>query len=181
MRRPIFMHQRQPTGGVRPNATQNGQTDPRTPCRSLLCRKSPLSRVGTSRQPANRYNLPHFRVHPRNPGLYVFQSLGSSRCPLGRAVPTYLRIYGWHGRRSTRPDWRDQIDAGRPRPSSVGHSHETETPMTPAMTLVLAFSMSLDAFAAALSKGAALKRRRLFDALRTGIIFGVIEAITPAV
>src|SRR6516162_8730641 len=30
--------------------TQNGQTDPRTPCRSLLCRKSPLSRVGTSRQ-----------------------------------------------------------------------------------------------------------------------------------
>src|SRR5262249_53983035 len=102
--------------------------------------------------------------------LYVFQSLGSSRCPLGRAVPTYLRIYGWHGRRSTRPDWRDQIDAGRPRPSSVGHSHETETPMTPAMTLVLAFSMSLDAFAAALSKGAALKRRRLFDALRTGII-----------
>jgi len=41
-RRPIFMHQRQPTGGVRPNATQNGQTDPRTPCRSLLCRKSPL-------------------------------------------------------------------------------------------------------------------------------------------
>src|SRR5215467_13752920 len=37
MRHPIFMHQRQPTGGVRPNATQNGQTDPRTPCRSLLC------------------------------------------------------------------------------------------------------------------------------------------------
>src|SRR5262249_51873015 len=32
-----FMHQRQPTGGVRPNGTQNGQTDPRTPCRSLLC------------------------------------------------------------------------------------------------------------------------------------------------
>jgi hypothetical protein len=50
MRDPIFMHQRQPTGGVRPNATQNGQTDPRTPCRSLLCRKSPLSRAGTSRQ-----------------------------------------------------------------------------------------------------------------------------------
>jgi hypothetical protein len=36
MRGPILMHQRQPTGGVRPNATQNGQTDPRTPCRSLL-------------------------------------------------------------------------------------------------------------------------------------------------
>jgi len=44
------MHQRQPMGGVRPNATQNRQTDPRTPCSSPLCRKSPLSRVGTSRQ-----------------------------------------------------------------------------------------------------------------------------------
>src|SRR5215467_8447863 len=31
MRRPIFINKRQPTGGVRPNATQNGQTDPRTP------------------------------------------------------------------------------------------------------------------------------------------------------
>jgi hypothetical protein len=28
----------------------HAKTDPRTPCRSLLCRKSPLSRVGTSRQ-----------------------------------------------------------------------------------------------------------------------------------
>jgi hypothetical protein len=34
---------------------------------SLLCRKSPLSRVGIS--PENRYNLPHFRVHPGNPGV----------------------------------------------------------------------------------------------------------------
>jgi manganese efflux pump family protein len=53
--------------------------------------------------------------------------------------------------------------------------------MTPAMTLVFAFSMSLDAFAAAVSKGAALKQHGLLDAFRTGIIFGVIEAITPAV
>src|SRR5262249_35280193 len=30
MRRPIFMHQRQPTGGMRPNATQNGQIRPST-------------------------------------------------------------------------------------------------------------------------------------------------------
>jgi hypothetical protein len=71
-RRPIFMHQRQPTGGVRPNATQNGQTDPRTPCRSLLCRKSPLSRVGTSRQSRKSLQFPHFRVHPGNPGQYDF-------------------------------------------------------------------------------------------------------------
>src|SRR5262249_62226790 len=50
MRRPILMHQRQPTGGARPNATQNSQTNPRRPCRELLFRQSPLSRVGTSRQ-----------------------------------------------------------------------------------------------------------------------------------
>jgi manganese efflux pump family protein len=53
--------------------------------------------------------------------------------------------------------------------------------MTPATTLLLAFSISLDAFAAALSNGAALKGQRLLDALRTGVIFGVIEAITPVI
>jgi putative Mn2+ efflux pump MntP len=46
-------------------------------------------------------------------------------------------------------------------------------------TIVLAFSMSADAFAAALGKGAALERPRLSEALRTGVVFGVIEAITP--
>jgi putative Mn2+ efflux pump MntP len=46
-------------------------------------------------------------------------------------------------------------------------------------TVVLAFSMSADAFAAALGKGAALGRPRLREALRTGFVFGIIEAITP--
>ena len=46
-------------------------------------------------------------------------------------------------------------------------------------TFVLAFSMSADAFAAALGKGAALDRPRLTEALRTGVVFGIIEAITP--
>jgi manganese efflux pump family protein len=46
-------------------------------------------------------------------------------------------------------------------------------------TVVLAFSMSADAFAAALGKGAALDRARLGEALRTGVVFGTIEAITP--
>jgi manganese efflux pump family protein len=46
-------------------------------------------------------------------------------------------------------------------------------------TVVLAFSMSADAFAAALGKGAALDRPRLREALRTGVVFGIIEAITP--
>lgn len=63
-------------------------------------------------------------------------------------------------------------------PMALGRTGE---PMTPATTLLLAFSMSLDAFAAALSKGAALKGQRLLDALRTGVIFGVIEAITPVI
>ncbi|GHA83436.1 putative manganese efflux pump MntP [Lysobacter bugurensis] len=39
--------------------------------------------------------------------------------------------------------------------------------------------MSADAFAAAVGKGAAMTRPRLIDALRIGLVFGVIEAITP--
>ncbi len=45
----------------------------------------------------------------------------------------------------------------------------------------LAFAMSTDAFAAAVGKGASLHKPRFLDALRTGLIFGVIEAITPVV
>ncbi len=48
-------------------------------------------------------------------------------------------------------------------------------------TLVLAFAMSTDAFSAAVSKGAALHKPRFAEALRTGLIFGVIEAITPLI
>jgi putative Mn2+ efflux pump MntP len=39
--------------------------------------------------------------------------------------------------------------------------------------------MSTDAFAAAVGKGAALERPRWREAVRAGIIFGTIEAITP--
>lgn len=50
------------------------------------------------------------------------------------------------------------------------------------MTLTaIALAMSTDAFAAAISKGAALKHPKLSEALRTGLIFGVIEAITPLI
>ena len=45
----------------------------------------------------------------------------------------------------------------------------------------LAFAMSTDAFAAAIGKGAALQRPGWGEALRTGAIFGVIEALTPLV
>jgi manganese efflux pump family protein len=48
-------------------------------------------------------------------------------------------------------------------------------------TVVLAFSMSADAFAAALGKGAALDRPSLGEALRAGFVFGSVEAITPLI
>lgn len=58
---------------------------------------------------------------------------------------------------------------------------QTRSSMTALSTLVLALAMSTDAFAAAVGKGAALHRPRLSEALRTGLIFGVIEAITPVI
>jgi putative Mn2+ efflux pump MntP len=45
----------------------------------------------------------------------------------------------------------------------------------------LAFAMSTDAFAAAVGKGATLHKPRLREALRTGLIFGVIEGLTPVI
>ncbi|MGE0225858.1 MAG: manganese efflux pump MntP family protein [Acetobacteraceae bacterium] len=51
--------------------------------------------------------------------------------------------------------------------------------MNATATLVLALGMSMDAFAASLGKGAALARPRVSEALRTGLIFGTVEAITP--
>jgi len=48
-------------------------------------------------------------------------------------------------------------------------------------TLALSLAMSTDAFAAAVGKGAALQKPQWKEALRTGLIFGVIETITPLV
>jgi putative Mn2+ efflux pump MntP len=50
-----------------------------------------------------------------------------------------------------------------------------------AATFLLALAMSTDAFAAAVGKGAALHRPHLREALRTGLIFGVIEGLTPVI
>jgi putative Mn2+ efflux pump MntP len=50
-----------------------------------------------------------------------------------------------------------------------------------ASTAFLALAMSTDAFAAAVGKGVALEKPRWTEALRTGAIFGVIEAITPII
>lgn len=51
--------------------------------------------------------------------------------------------------------------------------------MSPVSIGVLAVSMSVDAFIASLGKGAAVRRPSFGRALRTGAIFGVVEAITP--
>ena len=51
--------------------------------------------------------------------------------------------------------------------------------MNPFSILLLGLAMSTDAFAAAIGKGAAMTRPRLSQALRAGLIFGVIEGITP--
>ncbi len=46
---------------------------------------------------------------------------------------------------------------------------------------LIGLAMSADAFAAAIGKGAASKRPGLLEALRAGVIFGVIEGLTPVV
>ena len=52
--------------------------------------------------------------------------------------------------------------------------------MSPLAILILSLSMSADAFAAAIAKGAQ-QRPSFSQALRSGLIFGVIEAITPLI
>lgn len=53
--------------------------------------------------------------------------------------------------------------------------------MSPITIGVLAVSMSVDAFIAALGKGAAGAPPRLLEILRTGAIFGAVEMITPLI
>jgi len=53
--------------------------------------------------------------------------------------------------------------------------------MTITALIFLALAMSTDAFAAALGKGAAMEKPRFFQALRIGLLFGCIEAVTPII
>jgi putative Mn2+ efflux pump MntP len=53
--------------------------------------------------------------------------------------------------------------------------------MNLAATALLSLAMSTDAFAAAVGKGAALHKPHWREALRTGLIFGVIEGVTPVI
>ncbi|SFU08228.1 Putative Mn2+ efflux pump MntP [Kosakonia arachidis] len=48
-------------------------------------------------------------------------------------------------------------------------------------TILLAFGMSMDAFAASIGKGATLHKPKFSEALRTGLIFGTIETLTPLI
>jgi putative Mn2+ efflux pump MntP len=47
--------------------------------------------------------------------------------------------------------------------------------------ILLSIAMATDAFAAAIGKGTALQNPTWREALRTGLIFGVIEALTPII
>lgn len=53
--------------------------------------------------------------------------------------------------------------------------------MTFISILLLGLAMSTDAFAAALGKGAGMAKPRWREALRIGLIFGVVEALTPII
>src|SRR5215210_2737172 len=51
--------------------------------------------------------------------------------------------------------------------------------MTPATALMLSFSLPMDAFAAASSKGAALRAPPAKEILKIGAVFALFEAATP--
>lgn len=53
--------------------------------------------------------------------------------------------------------------------------------MNPISILLLGLAMSTDAFAAALGRGAGMVKPRFKDALRIGLVFGVLEGITPVI
>ncbi|MFG1294973.1 manganese efflux pump MntP [Xanthobacter variabilis] len=53
--------------------------------------------------------------------------------------------------------------------------------MSPFAIAALAFSMSVDAFVVSVGRGAALGRPRYSEALRTGAVFGMVEALTPVI
>src|SRR5690606_15092304 len=96
-----------------------------------------------------------------------------------------------HARPARCAPWRRQRTApgetndvpSRRRSGSAGSSWSSARPrnalsMNFASTALLALAMSADAFAAAVGKGSALHDPRWREALRTGLIFGVIEGTT---
>lgn len=53
--------------------------------------------------------------------------------------------------------------------------------MSPFSIAVLAVGMSVDALLASIGRGASAGRPRFTEALRTGMVFGVVETITPLI
>ncbi|WP_312516222.1 manganese efflux pump MntP family protein [Massilia sp.] len=53
--------------------------------------------------------------------------------------------------------------------------------MTLTAIIILAFAMSTDAFAVAIAMGARRNNVRFGEALKTGLLFGVIEGVTPLI
>ncbi|MBL8570025.1 MAG: manganese efflux pump [Phreatobacter sp.] len=53
--------------------------------------------------------------------------------------------------------------------------------MSPASIAILAIGMSVDALIASVSRGAAMRRPRIAEALRTGLVFGAVETVTPLI
>lgn len=53
--------------------------------------------------------------------------------------------------------------------------------MSPTSVAVLAIGMSVDALLVAVGRGAGLRRPRLAGALRTGLVFGLVETVTPLI
>lgn len=53
--------------------------------------------------------------------------------------------------------------------------------MSPFSIAVLAMGMSIDALLASIGRGASTRRPRLVEALRTGMVFGIVETITPLI
>jgi Predicted membrane protein len=53
--------------------------------------------------------------------------------------------------------------------------------MNPFSIVLIGLAMSTDAFAAAVGKGASMQHPRFSHALRAGLIFGVIEGLTPVI
>ncbi|MNQ67667.1 putative manganese efflux pump MntP [compost metagenome] len=66
------------------------------------------------------------------------------------------------------------------RPDVLSRARLNVSFMTPVAIAILSLSMSADAFAAAIGRGAQ-HRPTLPQALRSGLVFGVIEAITPLI
>ena len=64
---------------------------------------------------------------------------------------------------------------------SLTHSPTGSVAVNPVSLIFLALAMSTDAFAAAIGNGSSLHTPRLTEALRTGLMFGVIEAITRVI